>query len=456
MLKEKQVQLKERLAKIINEIGRSSFADEVRQDVISEFKSRNLNAGRASFVMTQNLDLNTLDENDEENILFLFLLAYAINKALDGKENIKINVEDYFTKLEVRKWIDYKETEKQDDIYPIVLEDVTQLNDRIWQLTLSAQELNRLSVANILLYNFRTQRNPKITVSGEKINMDTKKVQEIKERLLNGEQYPDQIRLNVLNTGEERPVYNAKNRTLTLNEGCIVNIFDGYHRKTANDLAIIEDESLDFTWSIMVSYLSEKMAHDFMTQIDKQKPIKKEFIQQMDYTRPENLVVDIIMNDKLSELAQVTKDDNDYITKNRALTKKSILADAIAENYADQIKTSMGIRNVGKWIVEFTDQLMGLYVEEFIANPYEIKERSLINHKNMFHGYIAMSAELQENREWKSILESVIDSIDFDISNSLWKDIGIANNQDANKSTRNKLYKLFKEAISQCMTQNIK
>jgi hypothetical protein len=330
VLKEKQIQLKERLIKVIDDIGRNSYADNIRQGVIHEFKSRNLSASRASFAMTQNLDLNTLKSDDDEDIRFLFFLTDAINKSAEGKESIKINVEDYFTKVEVEKWSEYKEVSQQDSIYPIVLEDVTELNDRMWQLPLTAQRLNRLSVANILLYNFRTQRNPKITVSGEKINMDTKEVQEIKENLLNGNQYPDQIRLNVLNTGEVRPIYNSKNRTLTLNEGCIINIFDGYHRKTANDLALAENESLDFTWSIMVTYLSEKQAHDFMTQINKQKPIKKEFIQQMDYTKPENLVVDIIMDDKLSELAQVTKDADDYIRINRALTKKSIIAEAIS------------------------------------------------------------------------------------------------------------------------------
>lgn len=450
MLKEKQIQLKERLIKVIDDIGRNSYADNIRQGVIHEFKSRNLSASRASFAMTQNLDLNTLNQSDDEDIRFLFFLTDAINKSAEGKENIKINVEDYFTKFEVEKWSKYKETNQQDNIYPIVLEDVTELNDRMWQLPLTAQRLNRLSVANILLYNFRTQRNPKITVSGEKINMDTKEVQEIKENLLNGNQYPDQIRLNVLNTGEVRPIYNSKNRTLTLNEGCIINIFDGYHRKTANDLALAENESLDFTWSIMVTYLSEKQAHDFMTQINKQKPIKKEFIQQMDYTKPENLVVDIIMDDKLSELAQVTKDADDYIRINRALTKKSIIAEAIADNYGDQIKTSIGVRNVGKWIVEFTDQLMGLYVEEFITNPYEIKEKSIINHKNMFYGYIALSAELQNNKDWKTLLKATMDSIDFNISNPMWKDIGIIGNKDANKSTRKKIYRLFKEGISQC------
>ena len=448
MLKEKNTQLKDRLSKILDEIGRTSkYADAIKQDINSEFKSRNLNATRASLVMFGNLDLNTLSNSDDD-IKFLFLLTYSLNKSLEGKESIRIDVEDYFTKLEVQQWKDYKEVVIQENIFPLVFEDVTRLNDKIWQFPLTAQQLNKLSVANIILYNFKTQRNPRITVSGEKINMDTKKVFEIKERLLNDEQFPDQIRLNVLNTGEERPIYNAKNRTLTLNEGCVIDIFDGWHRKTSNDLALEVNPDLNFTWSIMMTYFSEKQAHDFMVQIDKQKKIKTEYIQQMDYNKPENLIIDTIIDDKLSELAKVMKDDDAYIRLNRALTKKSIVAQAIEENYKEQLSTSTNIRSISRWIAEFTDYLMGLYIDEFINKPYEIKGYSVINHKNMFYGYIALAAALQDNKNWKDILKQKMESIDFNADNPIWRNVGINNNKDANKTTRNKLYQIFKEGIS--------
>ena len=451
MLKEKQIQLKERLTKIIDEIGRNAYADDMRQEVINEFKSRNLNAVRASFAMTQNLDLNTLNESDDEDIRFLFMLTYAIDKAFEDRENIKINVEDYFTKLEVEQWTDYKEEEdKIEELYPLVFEKFQHItgNKMLWQGKMSAQKLSELRDNNLLIYNFKTQRNPKITAFGERINMDINKITEIKERMLNGDQYPDPIILNILNNGESKYHYNEKTETLTVYEGSIINIVDGFHRATASSMALEANPNLQFEWQITLTLLSEKDAHDYMTQKDKQKPIKKEYVQQMDYSKPENLVVDVIVDDRLSELAKVTKDDDGYIRLNRALTKKSIIADAIADNYSDQIETSIGVRNVGKWVVEFTDQLMGLYIEEFITNPYEVKEVSLINHKNMFYGYIALSAELQNNPDWKSHLKKVMESIDFNVSSPLWKGIGIIGNRDANKSTKGKIYRLFKEAIS--------
>lgn len=448
MLKQKEIELKERLMKIINEIGRASrHCDAIKQDIASDFKSRNLSAMRASFVMCGNLNLNTL-EDSEEDLRFLFLFTQALSKTLEGKEDIKVNVNDYFTKVEVNQWQDYREEIQQDNIFPIEVEDAIPLSDKIWQVVLTAQQLDRLKVGNALLYNFKTQRNPKITLSGEKINMIIPKINEITGRLLDNKQFPDPIILNIVNNGESTISYNKKNKILLILEGSIINIVDGFHRIVANSLAIEKNPDLIFKWQITFTFLSENDAYDYMSQKNKQKPMKKEYVQQMNYNQPENLVVDVIMNDRLSELAGKMKDDDAYIKLNRALTKKSIIARAIKECYGKKLDVSTNIRNIGNWIVEFTDYLMGLYTEEFINNPYEIKQTSLINHKNMFYGYIALSSILQNKQDWKQCLKKTMESIDFSNTNKLWRDIGILNNEDSNKITRHKLYSLFKEGLN--------
>ena len=78
---------------------------------------------------------------------------------------------------------------------------------------------------------------------------------------------------------------------------------------------------------------------------------------------------------------------------------------------------------------------------------FRSKETSLINNKNMFYGYIALSKQLQGNSKWEDLMKQKIESIDFGISNKLWKDIGLLNNKnkDISKVLRNKLYKLFTE-----------
>lgn len=435
MIKEQRGQLIQLLNNIIKDHGHDN---QMKQDIASYFNERNISALRATWAFNENLDLNTLSDNDDDN-RFLFLFSSAL-----AEVDVDIDVNNYFTKNEVARWKNYREDDiNKKKIYPIVIPNVQILGDRIWQTKMTAQELNILEEQNMLIYNFRTQRNPKITAAGERINIDVQKVKEIKESLINGTQFPDSIKLNILRTGEERIAYDPKKEQLVIYEGSIINIFDGYHRKTANSLALEENPDLQFTWSIIFTNFTEKQAHDYMVQIDKQKPIKKEYIQQMDYNLPENLVVDSIIDDRLSELGKVIKDDDSYIKLNRALTKKSIIATAVKENYAEMLQSSYNIREVANWIVKFTDYLMGFYTEEFIINPYEVKKTSYINHKNIFYGYIAMSASLYGDENWKERLKEKMDSLDFSIGNSLWREVGLHVSGDANKATRNKLYSLF-------------
>jgi len=389
LIKEKEI--KQKLNEIIRQIGNTR---DIRQAVGRQFILRNLSGLRALAVLAGNLDLNTLSGSDGD-IRFLFIFSDALNKALG--ENV-IKLEDYFTKPEIKKWANYKEFKLQESIYPIVFKDVARIGDKIWQTVLTAQELHKLDTNNLLIYNLKTQRNPKITVARVQINLDKKKINEIKERMLSGIQYPDQLKLNIINDGVSRPYYDQRNKTLTLNEDCVINIFDGYHRKTANSLAVWENPDLKFAWPVLITHFTEKQAREFMFQINKQKSIKREYIKQMDYNCPENMVVELIANESLSELAKVMKDDDSYIKYNRGLTKKSIIAKAVKENYEKQLKTSINIRNVADWIIEFTDYLMGTHSYEFIENPYKVKEESVINDKNMFYAYIALSAKLQNEK----------------------------------------------------------
>ena len=444
MLKEQQNNLILKLKGIIKEIG---YMNDIKQDVVANFKSRNLNGLRAAWVLSENLDLNTLTDS-EQDIRFLFLFSLSLSRALKEKEiDISIDVKDYFTELECQQWLYYREEKEEKDIFPIIIENAQRISDKLWQAVIPVQQLEDINKLNLILYNFSTQRDPIITAYGERINIDKNKINEIKERMLNNEQYPDPIILNILNDGESKVTYNEKNNTLVIHEGSKINIVDGFHRKTASSLVLEINPNIQFNWQVTFTFLSEKDAHDYMRQKDKQKPIKREWIEQKDYSRSENLVIDVIMDDRLSELAKVMKDDDQYIKLNRALTKKSIISEAIKECYTEDLKTSINIRKIGKWIVEFTDYLMGTYAEEFIANPYTIKETSMINNKNMFYAYIALSKQLQGNSNWEELMKQKIESIDFSISNKLWKDIGLLNNKnkDASKVLRNKLYKLFTE-----------
>ena len=437
MLQSKLNQLKERLTKIFNDHGHNK---EIKKEIGKEFISRNLSAYRASnvFMGIESLDTMTTSEDDAR---FLFIFSYALSKAIP---EVELDVSYYFTKLEYNKWINYRKEDEPEEIFPITFKNVVQIADNIWQTTISAQKLEKLDRHNVFIYNFMTQRQPKITSAGVQIDFDKHKALEIKERMLEAKQFPDHIMINILNTFQEQIHFDERKNVLVVGENSILNTFDGHHRKVANSLAIAENPDINFTWGLIITNMSESEARDYMLQINKQKPIRYEQIKTWDTDRKENLVVKVIVDDKISRLGKVMVEQRSEVKNNRGLVTNNVIAEAIAENYV--IDETTDIRALGEWIVEFTDALMGMYPNAFIANPYEVKEKSIINDENIFYGYIAMSAELQKESDWQEKLKEKMETIDFDKDNPLWSNMGLIRKRgSANKTLKNKLYKMFRE-----------
>jgi hypothetical protein len=441
MFTEKEQQLKLKLKNIIREFG---YDNNLKQDVMNEFKSRNLDSLRPAWVFSENLDLDTL--NSEEDTQFLFIFSLALDKALKEKNiNMLNDYKSYFTSVEINEWENYREEKDNESIFPINFKNVTEIAPGYWQTTITAQELERLNKANVLIYNVNSQRGFKVTKKKIGIDLNPKKVEEIAIRMLDGEQFPDDIKFNVLKTGEERIFYNPKTRILTVQEGSIINIFDGMHRKSGNSLFISRNpDDTQFIWPLKITNFTEIKTHDVMTQINKQSPIDVSVLSTKDYSKNENLVLDKIIDSK-GDLANTTKDKDEFVKSNRGLTTKPILAEAIKDNYGDQLESAMNRDTIANWIVEFTNYLMGVFSNEFIVKPYEVKRTSYINNLNMFYGYITLSAVLKDNNDWKEILKQKIESIDFSIDNPMWQSIGIIKENKINNPIKNKLYKLFKE-----------
>lgn len=436
--------LKERIKDVLNEVA---HIKEIKQEVGKEFMSRNLPTRRAMNVFMGIESLDTLS-NIEEDARFLYIFTFALNKVVNSE--LRIDVKKYFTLLELNKWKDYREEEEPEEIFPLVFENTIQLASNIWQTTITAQRLEKLDKYNVFVYNFLTQRHPKITSAGIQIDFDKKKAFEIKERMLAGKQFPDHIKFNILYDLQHHPqiYYDEKKQMLTIGKDSVVSTFDGHHRKVANSLAVAEAREkgieLDFTWGCIITNMSESEARDYMLQINRQKPIKTEQIKAWDMERKENLVVSVIANDKISRLNKVMVEQRMAVKNEMGLTTRNIIAEAIRENY--ELDEATDIRSLGNWIVEFTDYLMNLYSEAFITNPYDVKDKSVINDENIFYGYIALSAKLQNDPDWKEKLENKMKAIDFDRNNPLWRQIGLFR-KNANKTLRTKLYNLFTEGV---------
>ena len=98
-------------------------------------------------------------------------------------------------------------------------------------------------------------------------------------------------------------------------------------------------------------------------------------------------------------------------------------------------------------IVELFNNIIGLNYSKFKTELSNTKENSYLAHNNMFMGYIILGDLLRQEYgdDWKPRLVKVLNSLDFDKSNKIWKKIGIENH--VNLSTFKKISDYFKDVV---------
>jgi len=424
--------------------------------VHESFIKKGLTGSNAKNLFTGKLPLESLDITCQKELFLLFSFTDSMRKALNSfdemskdtfgseEEYSKLKLENYFTPMEIEEFTDFVIEKKEISRYPYRLKNMLKVGENHYIGIISSRELSWIDASNDIVYDFAVQRDPKIDIFGMKrINTDLKKIDKITDNLLSGNYFSDEIKLNVKNDGEDHIEFDSKDGIygdLIIHSGTIT-CFDGYHRKAANSKAMNINNELQFNWKLGVTNYPEPKAKKFMIQINKQKPIKIEHIRNIDETRNENVIVNNIINNSNSELADKIK-DSDAELKHDGLTKKSILSLAIEEQYKEFLTTKINNIEISNWIVEFTNHLMGLYTNEFLFNVDKIKKISYINHKNMFMGYIALSRKLYKQDDWKNKTKKIMESVDFSIDNDIWKSIKI-NEDNLNKTSKNELYNIF-------------
>ena len=455
MLKEKSVQLVQGLNELIKKYGSN---DKVRTIVVEQFTNRNMKASMAINILNERLLLSTLDVSSNKDLILLFVFTKSMFTALTYKEaddkeplgligeGLSITPEEYFTPMEIENLSEYKsERKKVENNEEVVFPKMIQIAPKFWVGSISAKYFAELDAGNEFIYNFKTQREPVVDVYGMKrISLSKTKVQEITEGLLSGEQFPDAIVINVLSDGSDQINFNEKNGDLVVVSGK-KNIVDGMHRKVGNSNALAQNPDIDFNWIFIVTNFSEAKAQKQMVQINKQRPMKQEHIKSLDTTKLGNIVVDAMKDIDTSEFSTKIK-ESDAELKFDGMTKKSILALAIEETYSDRLTNRLQAKPIAKHIANVMDYVIGLNVEQFIIHPEETKKTSFINDKNMFMGYVALSEKLYGVKDWEDKLEDALGNIDFSITNPIWEDIKREN--DMKKSSRNNLYKIFRNLIN--------
>lgn len=368
-----------------------------------------------------------LDDNDDA---FLCLLTEALN-AVTG--DARVVTSHYFTNREIKEVRSTYEKEVKEQLeFPLTLHNVTQVADDDYILTMKASEIKAWS--KVFQYNYETQREARLRAdktTGKIIpqpKTNPKSVKEIVELIRKGRAIRSMLtfnaRLGTSDDGEEL-IYDKKNNTLTITEGTLLDILDGFHRLTAIIIALTEDPTIDMTFKINIVNFSVNQAQDFFAQLNTTNPISKSRMMEASEKRLGDFIVKQIQaNSELGEY--ITKSDHVNKYQNLLVTF-NVLSSSIDEVFNVEDKPSAN--EIAKYLSVFFNKLMFDNPDAFMTDIVNIRNDSVINANRMFYGYVALAKNFYDNNIELERLQEVIENIDFKRDNLIWSEVGLVDSQ---------------------------
>lgn len=377
-------------------------------------------------------------------LLFLFAEQVYIKSGI-----LNINPDNYFTEPEQKTSRQYDgELEREDNLrFPITFDNVTMMGSGVYMLPLSTQIINKMSQSLLLNYNFDTQREATFKRRKDKVmvvpTVNPSSIKDIAKHLLEGTLVPTTLTFNAhtrtADSGNEL-TYDSKKRQLTINKGTRVDIIDGYHRTKGIQNAILINPELEFYFPVMITNYSTSQSQQYLAQIAKANPMTTERIQEFAAEKYADDVIKQLRSD--SDLKDRISQTSKVHSIRKELTTYSTLSETIDEEFT--METKADAMDVGDYLCEFFNYLIGSFSNEFIKQYDEYKENSLINDNNMFAGYIVLARRMQEENLKISALKKILNNIDFNKENPLWVELGILDNGKLTIKARDNIKEYFK------------
>lgn len=404
-------------------------------------KNHKVFPGKIQQIINKDIEVKDLD---------LSLVCLLTKKIYELTEDGTMNPNNYFTEKEIRIAQRYEDdyVEEQQLNYPLRFENVIQLSSEDYILSLSVQDIVKLFNNGLIEYNFETQRDPRYARRKDKIvkvpKLNRKSVREIREHLLNQTYLTDTITLNLLADGNDDMVYDAKTKSLIINDGEI-NILDGFHRLKAIIEAYEKDPELEFTFQVAFKNYSLRKAQAYVAQVNTQNKIDKAHLQSLKAERYADFIVKELMRE--SDLKNKVVAKSMITTRTGGLTTYNTLADAIDDVF--EINNKKEAMDVVSYLIKFFDYLIGSYPDAFINKIEDIKEYSLINNSNMFYGYVVLAKKFYNVNAPVDYVTNIIEKIDFNKNNPLWQQIGVLDKEGRiMKNAKKSIKKYFSENIN--------
>lgn len=241
-------------------------------------KKRSMNRGRFNGYVFHMIDINKM--TDEEIYWFT------------SYDKTGIDVKDYFSPEEQKRYSKSKVVIKKPQ-FPIVFENVLPVSDDQFVTTINTRILYELYNNNILAYNIRTQRAPKVYYKNGKeaykININRWSVKEIKDLLERGLYVFNDLSFNVGCREENDFYYDEQNARFVLKAG-MFDVLDGFHRTMAIIQIMNEDPEFDVKFILNIMNFAEAKAGRFVGQQEKRNKIGLSFSRALDDTKYDSIL----------------------------------------------------------------------------------------------------------------------------------------------------------------------
>jgi DGQHR domain-containing protein len=412
-----------------------------------EFKDFNVSPGEVQKILNDpKQELQLLVE--QNNVKFICVLTICTFNVTFSDSIDPLN---YFTDREVKEIKStYQGNVAEKLLFPLTIPNVIRVAEDDYICTMTANQIKEWQDSNLFQYNFETQREARLKAdkdSGEIIfqpKVNPKSIEEIVELMKKGKAIRSVLTFNArLGTSDnaEELIYNDKDHTLTITDGTLLDILDGFHRLTSITLAISQDPSLDMTFKINIVNFSVKQAQEFFAQLNTTNPIAQGRLKEMKESRQADFIV---------KQVQANSELNEYITKSDRISPRSnilvtfnALSDAIHEVF--DVKDKPTAMEIADFLSEFFDKLMLNNSKEFMTDIANVREKSLININAMFYGYVVLAKKFYDQKLKLAKLQPIIKSIDFSRDNEMWKFLGILDdNKNVTSHAGGKIIDYFK------------
>lgn len=391
---------------------------------------------------------DTAEVLEDADIREVALLAEQIYMKTGDQE---LNPENWFTEYEMKeaRQFDFLVGHDDDEItFPLTFENAVHVANDVYSVAMDVKTMAQLVRSKKLNYNTEIQRQPTRVKRKDQVILKPtvikKNVKEIKELLLKGQLVPTTLAFNAATntseTGDELS-FDSKKRTLTINEGTRLDILDGYHRSLATEQAYSENPDLDFNFIVLITNYTTRQAQQYQAQLAKATPLAVSRVKELEANSLSDTVVGILKSD--SELRN--RISSSPVRMNQSvgeLVSYRVLADAIDREFP--MKTKIDAREVGKYLTEFFEYLIGSFPETFIE--FEDFDTSLMAYNRMFAGYVALAAEMKKQNKKPEEVAKILSKVNFSKDNPEWKKLNILDtdgkvNRKINESEIGKYFK---------------